>query len=166
MRVAAIALGCLLLFVPQVHARKQADFAYPVSLVWTAAVRLMRVEMESPIREKDREEGYFLFDYSQGGRVHVGSVEVLVAQTKQGPVARVVVQLAGLPSYVEAMMLTRLQRKLTKEYGPPRQRQKLEKDVEKPKEAPVQEDESELDSHAPAAKDADESLHQDSAPSR
>ena len=110
----------MFLGAPGAQARKQGDFAYPTSLVWTAAVRLMRVDFSSPIREKDREEGYFIFDYEQGGRVHVGSVEVLPARTREGSVARVVIKVAGLPSYVEAMMLSRLERKLAKEYGPPR----------------------------------------------
>ena len=124
------------------EARKQGDFAYPTSLVWTAAVRLMRVDLESPIREKDRDEGYFLFDYTQGGRVHVGSVEVVPARTRQGMVARVVIQVAGLPSYVEAMMLTRLERKLAKEYGPPRRVSEVDDSAEAAKNSREQEQES------------------------
>lgn len=87
--------------------------------MWTSAVRLLRVDLESPISEKDKEDGYFLFEYPHAGRNYAGSLEVVTLRRKGVSVVRVFVNVAGLPSYVERMMLTRLERKLLAEYGPP-----------------------------------------------
>lgn len=101
------------------EARKSAEFAYPFSQVWSGSVRLIRVDMESKVTEKDREDGYFLFNYKHGGRSYEGSVEVVVQKSKKGRTIRVVVQIPGLPKYVEGMMISKLTRKLAREYGSP-----------------------------------------------
>jgi hypothetical protein len=97
-------------------ARREQAFAYPYTRVWEAAVRLLRVDLESPIGEKNRDDGYFLFEFPNNGKTTPGSVEVVRAD--EGKVL-VVVQLPALPSYVEQMVLDKLARKLTAEYGQP-----------------------------------------------
>jgi len=123
-----LAFALLLALASPVEARKAQVFQYPLSVVWNAAVRLMRVDLQSPIAEKDRQDGYFLFDYPNGAKSVPGSVEVV--EVNGG--VRVTVQVPSLPSYVERMMLDKLARKLRKEFGKP---------VVKPVAAPEKSDE-------------------------
>ena len=119
MRMLGLAFAVLLLWAGGAQARREQAFSYPYSRVWTAAVRMMRVDFESPITEKDRESGYFLFDYPDAGKQYPGSVEVVRVLENGIETARVVVQVSALPTYVEQMMLDRLARKLNQEFGAP-----------------------------------------------
>ena len=101
-------------------ARRESTFAYPLSRVWTAAVRLVRVDLECPVTEKDRDDGYFFFEYSDRGKKYPGSVELVSLQTSGGDQVRVIVQVPAMPAYVEAMILERLGRKLEQEFGAPK----------------------------------------------
>lgn len=104
-----------------VRARREATFGYPYSRVWTSAVRLMRVDFEATITEKDKEDGYFLFEYKERGKSYAGSVQLMpVQQAEGGESVRVVLTIQALPTYVENMMVDRLARKLEQEFGPPR----------------------------------------------
>jgi hypothetical protein len=115
---ALLALACLATPAPS-QARKQREFAYAFDQVWNAALRLVRVELRCPITDRDPEGGYVLFEYEANGKRYPGSVE-LVAQTRTGQVATVaVVQVKGMPSYVEQMVLDKLDKKLLAEFGPP-----------------------------------------------
>ena len=80
---------------------------------------MLRVDFESPITEKDKDSGYFLFSYPDAGKQLPGSVEVIKVMQNGNESVRVVVQLAAMPSYVEQMMLDRLGRKLGQDYGQP-----------------------------------------------
>ncbi|MEY4576866.1 MAG: hypothetical protein RL701_1569 [Pseudomonadota bacterium] len=104
-----------------VQARREATFAYSYSQVWTAAVRLMRVDFEASIIEKDKEDGYFLFEYRDRGKVYNGSVELVAVKQGELDAVRVVLTVAALPTYVENMMVDRLVRKLDQEFGAPKQ---------------------------------------------
>jgi hypothetical protein len=113
-----------------VYARREGTFAYPYSRVWTAAVRLMRVDYACDITEKDKDDGYFLFEYPDRGKLYSGSVELIADKDKDdGGSVRVVLTIPTLPSYVESMMMERLGRKLEQEFGPP-------KEIKRPVEAP------------------------------
>jgi hypothetical protein len=101
------------------EARREQTYPYPFSRVWTAAVRMLRVDFESPITEKDKDSGYFLFNFNDGKKEHPGSVEVIRTLENGVESVRVVVQVPALASYVERMLLDRLGRKLTQEYGAP-----------------------------------------------
>jgi hypothetical protein len=101
-------------------ARREATFGYPISRVWTAAVRLIRVDLECAINEKDRDDGYFFFDYSDRGKTYPGSVELVTLQDSGADHVRVIIQVPAMPAYVEAMILDRLARKLEQEFGPPK----------------------------------------------
>lgn len=83
---------------------------------------MLRVDFESPITEKDKDSGYFLFTYADAGKQLPGSVEVIKVMENGNETVRVVVQLPALPTYVEQMMLDRLGRKLGLEYGQPQQK--------------------------------------------
>ena len=130
-----VSVLALLLLTPLTgHAKREQVFAYPYSRVWTAAVRLMRVDFEANITEKDREDGYFLFEYPERGKNIPGSME-LVAQ-KQGDFesVRVVLQIPSMPTYVENMILERLAKKLEQEFGAPKEPKKPEPPKDKDKD--------------------------------
>jgi hypothetical protein len=102
---------------PTAAARREANFGYSLSRVWNAAVRLVRVELECAISEKDKDDGYFFFEYPYQGKTYPGTVEVISLQDAGGDHVRVIVQVPAMPSYVEGLILDRLAKKLEKEYG-------------------------------------------------
>lgn len=110
-------------------AKRESTLRYPYALVWTTAVRMIRVDYESAITEKDKDEGYFLFSFAHQGKEHPGSFEV-IEDAENG--ARVVVQIPAMPSYVEQMLLDKLQRKLSQDYGAPREIKKPAREPKKP----------------------------------
>lgn len=112
----------LALSASSVHARREATFNYPYSRVWTTAIRLMRVDCDSAITEKDKEDGYFLFEYPDRGKTYSGSMELIAVEQDGVESVRVVLTIQTLPSYVENMLMDKLSRKLTQEFGPPPER--------------------------------------------
>ena len=117
--LAAVALALILGTAPTADARRESVYRYPFSRVWSSALRMLRVDYESPITEKDIDSGYFLFEFPEGGKTHSGSVEIARTGEGDADTVRVVVQVPSLPSYVEQMMLDRLTRKLNEEFGEP-----------------------------------------------
>jgi hypothetical protein len=112
----------LVLAAPSVvSAKREVTFNYPYSRVWTSAVRLMRVDFEAEITEKDRDDGYFLFEYPDRGKKVSGSMELIAIKQGEGDAVRVVLQIPALPTYVETMIVDRLSRKLEQEFGAPKQ---------------------------------------------
>jgi hypothetical protein len=119
MRTLGLALAVTLLWAGGAQARREQTYSYPFSRVWTAAVRMLRVDFESAITEKDKDSGYFLFNFADAGKIHPGSIEVVRIQNGNLESVRVVVQVPALPTYFEQMMLDRLARKLGQDYGQP-----------------------------------------------
>lgn len=117
------------------HARREATFNYPYSRVWTTAVRLLRVDFESQITEKDKDDGYFLFEFPDRGKSYAGSVELIASRKDDVESVRVVLTIQALPTYVESMLMDRLARKLVQEFGPPAER-KVEKKPPPEEKAP------------------------------
>jgi hypothetical protein len=129
---AALAIGVLC--VPaSAGAKKTEDFRHSFDQVWGAAIRLIRVDQGYPIKDRDQTVGYFLFDYQDDGRAYPGSVE-LIRIPGDGPgQIRVVMQIPAMPSYIERMLLDKLEKKLSQEYGEPPQ-PPSKKPVEEPAE--------------------------------
>jgi hypothetical protein len=105
-----------------VHARREATFNYPYSRVWTTAIRLLRVDFESQITEKDKDDGYFLFEFPDRGKSYAGSVELIATHKDDVESVRVVLTIQALPTYVESMLMDKLARKLVQEFGAPPER--------------------------------------------
>jgi hypothetical protein len=101
------------------EARTVRDEPYPLDTTWNAAIRLVRVDMGFAIQERDRDIGYFTFVYREGPRAVPGSVEVVRTEMDGRIATRIIVQIPQMPTYTEAMVLTRLGRKLRTEYGEP-----------------------------------------------
>jgi hypothetical protein len=113
---AALALG-LTFASAQADARTVRDEPYALDTTWNAAVRMVRVDFGFTIDERDRDLGYFTFQYREGRRTVPGSVEVLRSEVDGRQGTRVIVQIPSMPAYVESMMLQRLARKLRSEFG-------------------------------------------------
>lgn len=101
------------------QAKKTADFRHSYDQVWGAAIRLIRVDQGYPIKDRDESVGYFLFDYRDDGRTYPGSVELVRIEDQGGGPIRVVIQIPAMPSYIERMLLDKLEKKLIDEYGEP-----------------------------------------------
>lgn len=109
------------------RARKQGDLRYPFEQVWNASLRLVRVDLRMPVTDRDPEAGYLLFDYLDHGKRFPGSLEFVRGERGQAPATKIVIQVQGMPAYVEQMLLDKLQQKLRAEFGEP---------IEPPKAAP------------------------------
>ena len=124
-----LGLACLLVLLAasSAEARREQIYRYPYTRVWSAVLRMLRVDYESPITEKDAESGYFLFEFPLDGKQNPGSAELV--RTLEGGVetVRVVLQVPALPTYVEQMLLDKLKRKLSEEFGDPTMPNKKEK---------------------------------------
>jgi hypothetical protein len=120
MKLWAATVLTVALFLPaSALAKKTEDFRHSYDQVWGAAVRLIRVDQGYPIKDRDETVGYFLFDYRDDGRLYPGSVELVRIQDQGGGPIRVVIQIPAMPSYIERMLLDKLERKLLDEYGEP-----------------------------------------------
>lgn len=117
-RLAAMLVLAALLVPATGRAKKTEDFRHSYAQVWGAAIRLIRVDQGYPIKDRDEGVGYFLFDYRDDGRTYPGSVELVRVEDKTGTI-RVVIQISAMPSYIERMLLDKLEKKLIDEYGEP-----------------------------------------------
>jgi hypothetical protein len=101
-------------------ARSLETVPYPITSVWPAAVRFLRVDRDFPIREKDESAGYVLFDFTDGPRPCKASLELIRVTDPEGRDAtRLVVTIPDLPKRYEKMLLDRLAAKLRDDQGPP-----------------------------------------------
>lgn len=116
----AALLTALLVPAAPASARLSHEYTYTYDQLWQAAVRMVAVDFRFPITERDPEIGFLLFEYRDQGRAYHGSVELVRTRGPHDtPQVRVVMQVQGMPTYVERMMLDRLTRKLTDDYGTP-----------------------------------------------
>jgi hypothetical protein len=128
--------GSLPLTPTVVQARKQGELSYQFDQVWNTALRMVRVDLRLPVTDRDSDAGYMLFDYLDHGKRYAGSIELVRSDRERRPGTRAVVQVQGMPAYVEQMLLDRLGRKLREEYGEPLE---PEKPPEKPAQPPLKE---------------------------
>ena len=108
-------------------ARQQGDLRYPFEQVWNASLRMVRVDLRMPVTDRDPEAGYLLFDYIDHGKRFPGSVELVRGERGKAPATKIVIQVQGMPGYVEQMLLTKLSEKLRADFGDP---------IDPPKTAP------------------------------
>src|SRR5688572_26537866 len=124
--LASLALAAVLGIVTDARAGASYASPYTYEQTYGTALRLIRVDLDLKITEKDPELGYVLFEYKSpesGKRISNGALEVV---RSRGTV-HVSVQLPTMPSYHEQMIVDALAKKLGTEHGePPR----------KPKPAP------------------------------
>ena len=127
-------LVCLLLVPAAAFAKHKSEFVHTYEQVWGSAVRMIRVDYGFPIRDRDEEIGFILFEYKDGERKYPGSMEIVRIEQDGRPAIRVVTQINGMPKYVERMMLDKLKLKLRTDFGVP-----IDKPIKKPAEPPADE---------------------------
>ena len=115
------ALATSLLCVPAMSWARALDIApYPITSVWPAAVRFLRVDRDFPVREKDEDAGYVLFDYTDGPKPCKGSLELIRATDREGRDAtRIAFSIPDLPRRYEQLLLDKFVAKLRADHGPP-----------------------------------------------
>jgi hypothetical protein len=118
--VMALAAITALAAGPDAWARTLAVAPYPIADVWPSAVRFLRVDRGFPVREKDDEAGYILFDYADGPKPCKASMEFIRAVDPEGRDAtRVAISIPDLPRRYEQMLMDRLIAKVRDDRGPP-----------------------------------------------
>lgn len=118
--LASLILLAVLVPAASASARLSEEYTYTYDQLWRASVRLIAVDFRFPITERDPEIGYLLFTYRDEGREYSGSLELVRTEGPYGgQQVRVVIQVASMPTYVERMLLDRLDRKLGDDYGQP-----------------------------------------------
>lgn len=100
-------------------ARENSEVHYHFDQVWGATVRLVRVDYGFAIRDHDENTGYLLFDYKDNDRTYPGSFQFVRTDDDGAPVIKIELSIPAMPSYIERMMLDKLERKLENDYGDP-----------------------------------------------
>lgn len=107
-------------FSDQALARTPLAVSYPLEEVWPTTVRFLRVDRGFPIREKDDEAGYILFEYREGNQSYKGSFEFIqTIDTQRRPATRIVVSIPDLPRHFEHILLEKLSLKIREDRGTP-----------------------------------------------
>ena len=121
-RFAALALALALLSPSLARADADAAFTYDADVVWSTAVRLLRVDLGYDIAELDHDNGYLLFVIHENGRDYNGSLEFVPGEGEHGVAAiELTLRISGLPVSAEETVLRKLRTKLREDYGlPPR----------------------------------------------
>lgn len=117
--------------VPEAEAKQHLESLYTYDQTWNTALRLVRVDLEMKIVEKDDKAGFILFEYVDKGTTSSGSLEFLKGEKS----IRVICQIPKFPSYHEIALLDRLSRKLKDEYGAPPEKPKPPVDAGPPPDA-------------------------------
>ncbi len=103
--------------VASARAARVIDYEY--DQVWSAMVRMVRVDLRAAIADRDPDVGFMLFQYRDpvAHTEHTGSAEIFRITERGAPRIRVQLQVDGVSPAVEHMLLSRLQRKLREDYG-------------------------------------------------
>jgi hypothetical protein len=116
----AVLAAALLALPAPCWARTLVTVPYPITSVYPAAVRFLRVDRDFPIREKDESAGYILFDYSDGPKPCKASLELIRTNDREGRDAtRLAVSIPDLPKRYEQALLDKLAVKMRDDHGPP-----------------------------------------------
>jgi len=123
--LAAASLGLVLAAAPGAASAGGVvrPYGYAFDQVWSATVRLLRVDRGFKILEKDPETGYILFEFKESAkdeRSWRAGVELLRDKDESGrTVIKVKIEIQDKPELPDAVLHDRLREKLRAEYGPP-----------------------------------------------
>ena len=116
--IAAIVAISIVFFTLAVHAKTREGIKVEYSTLWSAAVRLIRVDKNFEIIDKDKETGYILFRY-QGLNIKPcrSSIEIMADKGKREKEERFIIQVSvpGASSIEERMLISDLKKKLREE---------------------------------------------------
>ena len=120
------------------QARSHQTYAHNYDQCWSATIRVLRVDYGFPVHDQDKDIGYLLFEYQDRGRSFPGSAELIRTRQDGREQVKVTITIPAMPSYIEQMILTRLARKLSDDFGepPPPPRRPPERAPEPPPDAP------------------------------
>lgn len=123
-RIATVGLvavmACVAALPGVASARSQRNLDFRPELAWTAALRLLRIDMGFELVERDAEARFVIFSYVDGNHTYPGTLEIAERPLDDGRSGvRVIVSVPSLPSYVELNLIDRLERKLVEEIGAP-----------------------------------------------
>ena len=113
-------LGLALLCATPAAARTERKLAYLRDEVFSCFVRLLRVDLDLKIEEKDRDGGYVLFEFRDPlyKRVSPASMELVeVTSEATGTELKVVLDIKRASAADEIALLDRLETKLKGELG-------------------------------------------------
>jgi hypothetical protein len=105
-------------------AKSTCESPYGYDRTWNAAVRMILVDNNWKVTDKDHDDGYLLFDYvspensNAKKKTSQGTFEFVRGRDGDAPVS-VLVQLPEMPKYQEQMLLDQLSTKMRHEYGDP-----------------------------------------------
>lgn len=152
----------LALFGAPASARVSEGTGYSASQVYNAAVRYLRVDSGYKIVEKDRDNGYLLFEYprTSGGEPASASLEIVDSDAG----ASFVVQIPSMPSHHEEYLAEALVKKLRTDYGEPPARKKEPKDSGKAKDGEKPKDPEDQPGDAPRDDDHSGTTRPDQKP--
>jgi hypothetical protein len=123
--------------VRDAHARSTQVMSYPLSEVWSTAVRFIRVDQGYKVREKDEDSGYVLFDLVEGAKTYKASLELITATDDQGrDGTRAAFSIPDLPRHFEITLLDKLLSKVRDERGSPAPAPPRKPQGERPPAAP------------------------------
>ena len=109
----ALVVICSLAFSEAALAESRKAYSYPLSSVYAAAIRLLRVDLDFEILEKDKEGGYIIFSYRDTtGKKYRGSLELLNKNGEKENLTQAICAIPDVPSYMEKDFLEKLQSKL------------------------------------------------------
>jgi hypothetical protein len=101
--------------------RADAESPYTLQQTFSAALRLLRVDLNLEVTEKDPEASYLIFNYRSGDdpkRAILGAIELV----QNDNVIKIVIKIPQLPQSHERLIRDRLVKKLKDDYGPPPKR--------------------------------------------
>ena len=120
--IALLALAATMAVPDVASARTQATLSYRYDKVWPAVVRFLRIDERLRITEKDLDAGYVLFELEEDGATFVGSVELArVRDQERRNASLIVIHIEDRPAYMEQGLIDRLEIKLRRELGEPRE---------------------------------------------
>jgi len=110
----------MLFLIPCIGSAKSSrEMRYRYDQIWNTAVRFLRVDNGYPITEKDVKSGYLIFKYTDAAATQIGSMELVETVRDTRRAVTVGLRIQNMPSYIEIMLLDKLERKLRDEYGEP-----------------------------------------------
>ena len=154
---------CFLLAAGVCGARTIRETTYSYERIWSAAVRFLRVDNGYKIIEMDKETGYVMFEYPDGGRVVNGSVELVNQDRNGAEVIQLGLRIQNMPTYVETVLMDKLVHKLRDEYGEaptPRRRKATSEQRNDSKQSATADEPSETGSAPPDAEGSGNDISQ------
>lgn len=105
-----VALVCML--SPTAYAKQHIEVNRAYEGTWSSVVRFVRIDLNAPIKDRDPEAGYIMFEYhTDEGKPAPGSFELI----KSSSGVKITLSIPAVPGYVERMLLDKLKRKLNED---------------------------------------------------